>query len=110
MKTALIAVGVCLFSVLNVAAQPWTGANTSDPATRTGNVGIGSGAQNPAALLEITKPATIGLLRVGDGNSYMDWYGDGYNDINAYGSASGYIRQATAFSSGRARVTRPLRS
>ena len=65
MKTALIAVGVCLVSVLNVAAQqPWTGTNTSDPATCTGNVGIGTGATTPAAPLDIetgTNQAWINL-------------------------------------------------
>jgi len=87
MKIVLVTLGVSLVSALNLSAQaPCQFTTTAANVTETcGRVGIG--ATNPAALLEITKPATINLLRVGDGTSFMDWYGNGYNDINAYGAA-----------------------
>jgi hypothetical protein len=87
MKIAFVALGVCLVSALNLAAQaPCQFTTAAADVTETcGRVGIGT--PGPGALLDITKPATINLLRVGDGTSYMDWYGNGYNDINAYGRA-----------------------
>jgi hypothetical protein len=50
-----------------------------------GNVAIGT--TSPSAVLEIQKPSTIGLFKVGDGTNSMIWYGDGFNDVNSYGAA-----------------------
>ncbi|MEA2165771.1 MAG: hypothetical protein QOK37_3898 [Thermoanaerobaculia bacterium] len=61
-----------------------------------GNVGVGTGA-NPVALLEIRKLATPDLFRVGDGTNYMNWYGAGSNDINAYGSAFRLYSNSSGF-------------
>jgi len=55
MKNVLVAVGVCLVSAINAAAQ-WTAPTTTSgttPIHYDGNVGIGTGGATPATILDI---------------------------------------------------------
>lgn len=61
------------------------GSTTGTSFINAGNVGIGT--TSPSAKVEIYRSGSTDLFRVGDGTNYMHWYGNGYNDINTYGSS-----------------------